>query len=202
LNDSHYLPDNLKAHTKAMMFIDGENLAIRYKELLKEVPDFKQLDHVSHREDVYVWSSYANIPNHVHCEVLRKYYYSAVQGDNDELEQVVYELKQCGIESPEIFKKKRDRRSKRVDITLATDMLSHAHRKNYDIAILVAGDDDYVPLVRAIKAEGCRVVLWFLQDSKGLSKNLVNECDYFFDISWFLFQPKEFLNTQIQTRSV
>lgn len=72
-------------------------------------------------------------------------------------------------------------------------MLSHAHRKNYDVAILVAGDDDYVPLVRAIKAEGCRVVLWFFQDSAGLSQNLVNECDYFFDISWFLLQPKEFL---------
>jgi uncharacterized LabA/DUF88 family protein len=194
LSGSHYLPDSLKAHTKAMMFIDGENLAIRYKELLNDNELFKVLPHVKYREDTYIWSHYANIPNHVHCEVVRKYYYSAVQGDNDLLNTVIKELKDQGIESPEIFKKKKGRSSKRVDITLATDMLTHAHRKNYDIAILVAGDDDYVPLVKAIKAEGRRVILWFFQDSKGLSQQLVNECDYFFDISWFLLKPEEFMS--------
>jgi len=180
------------------MFVDGENLSIRYKELLKSSEWFTVLDHVHYKENVYVWSGYANIAHHLHCEVVRKYYYSAVQGDVDSLQEVVAELKSIGIESPVIFKKPKNRSSKRVDITLATDMLSHAHRKNYDIAILVAGDDDYVPLVRAIKAEGCRVVLWFFQDSVGLSQNLVNECDYFFDISWFLLQPKEFLGNRYE----
>lgn len=189
MSNSHYLPDNLKSHTKAMMFIDGENLAIRYKELLNADPSLEQQSHVNYKEDIYVWSNYANIPHHIHCEVVRKHYYSAVQGDEDLRKTVIEELKECGIESPNIFKKLKGRSSKRVDITLATDMLSHAHRRNYDIAILVAGDDDYVPLVRAIKAEGRRVVLWFFQNSKGLSTNLVNECDYFFDISWFLLKP-------------
>jgi uncharacterized LabA/DUF88 family protein len=42
-------------------------------------------------------------------------------------------------------------------------MLTHAHKGNYDIAILIAGDDDYGPLVKAVKDTGCRVVLWFFK---------------------------------------
>lgn len=54
LDESKYLPDNLKAHTKAMMFIDGENLSIRYKELLKSSECFTVLDHVNYKENIYV----------------------------------------------------------------------------------------------------------------------------------------------------
>ena len=73
-------------------------------------------------------------------------------------------------------------------------MLSHAHKGNYDIAILVAGDDDYVPLVRAVKAEGCRVVLWFFEkEGEGLSRNLKMESDWFFDISWFLLKDENLI---------
>ena len=185
---SHYLPDNLKSCVRAMIFVDGENLAIRFKE---QIGDNAPEKHVNYLKDVFVWSRYANIPHHVNCEVIRKYYYTAVQGDDNTLESVEYQLKEIGIESPRVFKKHKNRKSKRVDITLATDMLTHAHRGNYDIAILVAGDDDYVPLVKAIKDEGRRVVLWFFENSKGLSKRLKLESDFFFDISWFLLKPEE-----------
>jgi uncharacterized LabA/DUF88 family protein len=188
MSTSKYLPDNLKAHARAMLFVDGENLAIRFKELLGERPI---ASHVNYLEDVFVWSRYANIPHHVNCEVIRKYYYTAIQGDAVKLDEIVNQLKIAGIEAPRVFKKSPGRRSKRVDITLATDMLTHAHRGNYDIAILVAGDEDYVPLVDAVKQEGQRVVLWFFEESKGLSTNLKMEADYFFDISWFLLKPEE-----------
>ncbi|GAH27974.1 unnamed protein product, partial [marine sediment metagenome] len=36
-----------------------------------------------------------------------------------------------------------------------------------------------------------RVVLWFFENSKGLSKRLKLESDFFFDISWFLLKPQE-----------
>ena len=38
-------------------------------------------------------------------------------------------------------------KAKGVDIALTTDMLSNAFLGNYDVAVLVAGDGDYVPLV-------------------------------------------------------
>jgi uncharacterized LabA/DUF88 family protein len=188
MSTSHYLPDNLISHAKAMIFVDGENLAICYKNLLGKS---QSEPYVSYLADTLVWSKYANIPHHSQCEVIRKYYYTAVQGDSNKLDDVITLLKNVGIETPRVFKKKAGRKSKRVDITLATDMLTHAHRRNYDIAILVAGDEDYVPLVRAIKEEGRRVVLWFFEESKGLSKSLKQEADYFFDISWFLLKPQD-----------
>jgi uncharacterized LabA/DUF88 family protein len=65
-------------------------------------------------------------------------------------------------------------------------MLTHAHRGNYDLAVLVAGDEDYVPLVQAVMAEGKRVAVWFLQD--GLSDALRLEADHFYDLANVLLE--------------
>lgn len=43
---------------------------------------------------------------------------------------------------------------KGLDITLAVDMLTSAYRDEYDTAILVSGDGDYISLVRAVKLFG------------------------------------------------
>ena len=75
--------------------------------------------------------------------------------------------------------------SKRVDITLATDMLLHAYRKHYDVAVLVAGDEDYVPLVRAVQGEGARVTVCFFRN--GLSPALEMAADDFVDLEPFFF---------------
>ena len=72
---------------------------------------------------------------------------------------------------------------KGVDISLAVDMLSHAHRKNYALAILIAGDADYVPLVKAVKAEGSRVFVWFFDERYGLSRDLRMSADHYAEIS-------------------
>jgi uncharacterized LabA/DUF88 family protein len=93
-------------------------------------------------------------------------------------------IKDQGFETPRVFPKHKTKGSKRVDISLATDMLIHAARKHYDIAVLVAGDEDYVPLVRAVKSEGARVHVWFLRG--GLNPQLRHESDYFVDLDEFL----------------
>ncbi|MCK5577580.1 MAG: NYN domain-containing protein, partial [Dehalococcoidales bacterium] len=46
---------------------------------------------------------------------------------------------------------------KGVDIQLATDMITHSFKNNYDIAILVAGDSDYVGALQAVKDNGKNV---------------------------------------------
>ena len=43
---------------------------------------------------------------------------------------------------------------KGVDIQLATDLLTHNFKNNYDVAILVAGDTDYVGALQAVKDNG------------------------------------------------
>ncbi len=46
---------------------------------------------------------------------------------------------------------------KGVDIQLATDMITHSFKNNYDVAILVAGDNDYVGALQAVKDNGRNV---------------------------------------------
>ena len=172
-----------------MIFVDGENLAIRYGKILGSQ---KPPHHVLYERDVFVWSKFANIQHHAVCEVIRKYYYTSITGDSDKLIEIEEKLKSIGIEAPRIFQKKKGKGSKQVDISLATDMLTHAHRNNYDIAILVAGDGDYVPLVEAVMSEGKRVVLWFFEE--GLNPLLKRKVDLYFDIGIFLLKDSEYLS--------
>jgi hypothetical protein len=164
-----------------MMFVDGENLAIRYKHELGEGTPGA---HVLHVPDVLVWARQASRLGDNQVWV-RRYYYTSARGDADARDGYAEKLNQIGIEAPRVFPRKTNGRSKRVDITLATEMLTHAHRGNFDIAVLVAGDEDYVPLVEAVKSEGRRVAIWFL--ASGLSPALRRSADYFWNIGDLLF---------------
>ena len=175
------LPTTSKT-TRIMMFVDGENLSIRYKEMLREkLPE----SHVVHVPDVLVWSCYASRKNGPQ-EFIRRHYYTSSKGDEARRSDIEEQLCLMGIEAPRVFPRQRSGRSKRVDISLTTDMLTHAHRDNYDLAILVTGDEDYVPLIEAVKAEGKRVALWAL--SSGLSSALRRSADHFWDIGELLFR--------------
>ncbi|WP_413935359.1 NYN domain-containing protein [Nitrospira sp. BLG_1] len=180
-----FLPPTARSETRVMMFVDGESLSKRYGASLG---GHEPMSHVSYERDVYVWSPYASRSNGPQ-DVIRRYYYTSPPGDQLSRAAVEEKLKQVGIEAPRVFHRPRSGRSKRVDITLATDMLTHAHRHNYDIAILVAGDEDYVPLVEAVKAEGRRVAVWFVDD--GLSPALKADSDHYGDIGKCLFSGPE-----------
>ena len=164
------------------MFVDGENLAIRYK---AELGDRKPQRHVVYEPDVLVWSQWASRISGPQ-EYVRRYYYTSACGDDDARNELELRLKKLGVEAPRVFPRKKNGRSKRVDITLVTDMLLHAHRRNYDIAILVGGDEDYVPLVEAVKSEGRRVTLWSLES--GLSPALRKSADHYWNIGELLFK--------------
>jgi len=180
-----FLPQSTRIDARVMMFIDGENLAMRYKAQLGEQ---QPVSHVQYISDVMVWSEYATRIRGPQ-DFIRRHYYTAACQDDDYRKNIETKLKNIGIEAPSVFPRTRNRSSKRVDITLATDMLTHAHRKNYDIAVLVTGDEDYVPLVEAVKGEGCRVVLWAL--SSGLSPALKKAADHYWDIGELLFQESK-----------
>jgi len=100
---------------------------------------------------------------------------------------------------PEVFKRLRNRdRAKGVDIALATDLLGNAHRDNYDAAVLLAGDGDYVPLVEEVKRLGKQVhVAFFDTEGLGLSPELRLASDHFwilepaFANAWSKPSPEE-----------
>jgi uncharacterized LabA/DUF88 family protein len=159
-----------------MVFVDGENLAIRFGAGLDAQPI---PSHVLYEPNVAVWSSWLNVEAGGGV-VVRRYYYTSCPGDDQARSGVELRLRAYGIHAPRVFHKPRGKRAKRVDISLATDMLTHVHRGNYDVGILVAGDEDYVPLVEAVKAEGAQVAVWFI--GNGLSAGLRHSADHFFDL--------------------
>ncbi len=175
-----------------MMFVDGENLTIRAQRLaqdkgisLQEGPYF--------RRDIWVWLPEReattrllyneNGPEELQLLGVRAYYYTSTTGDEDKIRSIRQAIWDVGFQ-PEVFKKPRKQdRTKGVDIALATDLLGNAYRDNYDAAVLVAGDGDYVPLVEEVKRLGKVVhVAFFGEKGRGLSPELRISSDRFWEL--------------------
>ncbi len=186
-----------------MAFVDGENFTIRGQKVA--VTNGLQLAEGDwYKKDCFLWipgwrghqrvySGYMTIQQ---CAV-RASYYTSVSGDDQAVAAVKDRLWQIGF-TPQVFKKgKQDQKAKGVDIALTKDMLSHAFLANYQVAVLVAGDGDYVPLVEEIKRLGKRVYLLFFAD-EGLSPTLKLAVDEFYDLTpRFLDEWRKFI-AQIQ----
>ena len=50
---------------------------------------------------------------------------------------------------------------KGIDVWLALEALEQSYYKHYDFVVLLAGDGDYLPLLRKLNAFGIRVMLLF-----------------------------------------
>jgi uncharacterized LabA/DUF88 family protein len=92
----------------------------------------------------------------------RAYYYTGVVGDERKLRKARLAIRELGFE-PNVFKKPKGTKSKGVDVSLTTAVVSHAYRRGYDVAFLIAGDGDYVPMVEEAKRAGTRVVVAFFE---------------------------------------
>jgi len=71
----------------------------------------------------------------------------------------------------------RSRRQKGVDTLIAVDMLSGAFDRIFDVAILVAGDADFVPVVQEVKRRG--VMVGLIGERASTSEDLIRACDRF-----------------------
>jgi uncharacterized LabA/DUF88 family protein len=71
---------------------------------------------------------------------------------------------------------------KGVDVQLATDMVTHNFKNNYDVAILVAGDTDYAGAIQAVKDNGKHVEI-ALFGNEGTSKQLREVADKVININ-------------------
>jgi uncharacterized LabA/DUF88 family protein len=78
-----------------------------------------------------------------------------------------------------------------VDMTLARHVLSHAFMGNFDVAVLIADDGDYVPLVRELKRLGKGVDVMFsagaglgLSSELRLNSDTFHALDEYFEKRW------------------
>jgi uncharacterized LabA/DUF88 family protein len=110
---------------------------------------------------------------------MRAFYYTSTYGDADRIAGIEELLRAIDFE-PHVYHRLKNGRSKSVDIALTTDMLCNAFRDNFDVAFLVAGDADYLPLVKEVQRLGKFVTLCFLErPAGGLSKQLRLAADRF-----------------------
>ena len=188
------IPEPVDPHLRRwMMFVDGENLAIRAQQFAAKQSGLKLTEGTHYLKDVFVWlpglsatDAFLNLPGvRIQRHAIRSYYYTSVVGDAVRIQSVKAALWDLGFH-PEVFKKTRkEDKAKGVDISLAKDLLSHAFLNNLDVAVLVAGDGDYAPLVEAVERLG--KVVYGVFFSEGLSPELKFAADKFVDSEWDSF---------------
>jgi uncharacterized LabA/DUF88 family protein len=123
-------------------------------------------------------------------ELIRVYYYDAIVDEREKTERerqqkFFDELRQlplCAVRLGSLVKSSKEGyKQKGVDILMAIDMLSKAYEKHYEIAVLVAGDGDFVDLVEAVKDTGVRVYGAYIESH--VAKTLLDSLDNYVRIS-------------------
>lgn len=99
-----------------------------------------------------------------------------------------HNLLHAGIE-PRYLPMSQGHGEKGIDVALAVNALQVALDCQVDIAVLVAGDADFVPLVRALNKQGIRVLAAYFDfvDYRGrkcfINERLLKCCNYALDVS-------------------
>ena len=136
---------------RVMIFIDGSNLYHSLKGFFK-------------RTDIDIGKFSDKLLDK--RRLIRIYYYNARVGQREEPERYHDQQKFFGGITAIPYTELRLGRlvynnwpasppyEKGVDILLATDMITHGFKNNYDVAILVAGDNDFVGAIQAVKDNG------------------------------------------------
>lgn len=164
---------------RVMIFIDGSNL-------------YHSLKNVFHRTDIDMGKFSRKLVGRRH--LIRIYYYNAKVGKREEPER--YRRQQtffAGVKAVPYCELRLGRLvynnwpsvppyEKGIDIQLATDMITHSFKNNYDVVILVAGDNDYVGALQAVKDNGKHVEV-ALFGKEGTSRQLRQVADRVININ-------------------
>jgi uncharacterized LabA/DUF88 family protein len=176
-------------HRAVMIFIDGGYLRkIMTDEVSSDSIDFDKLRELLIRYtgpgNMHV--SYGTIAG----ELIRIFYYDAIvehreDAVRNEEQQKYFDLIKTSrfyeVRLGRLIKTGNEYKQKGVDVLLASDMITKAYQNQYDICILLAGDDDLVDVVQAVKNAGKRV---FGVYKKGnTSKRLIESFDSRYELN-------------------
>lgn len=156
-----------------MFFIDGTNFLI---ELGKELGLNIRAEKPPLQSFRFAEMIVNNITRHLNNDyIIRKYWFGSYQGDVAFGKILRQTLKSYNFD-PIIIKKKHGK-EKGVDISLTKEMLVNAFNNNFDVAFLIAGDEDYLTLVHEVKRYGAKIYGAFFEH--GLSDELQLSFDSF-----------------------
>lgn len=167
------------SYRQFMIFIDGGYLRSKIKEKFgHDKIDFSGLPWIL--ADKAKWGT-------IHMEFSRIYYYDAIVDYKEDKEkheaqesyfENIRKINNYEVKLGRLIKTSKENgyRQKGVDVLLAVDMISKAHLNHYDIALLLAGDDDYLDMVKSIKDfTGKRVYGAYFESNA--SKKLIESFD-------------------------
>lgn len=184
---------------KVYVFIDGQNMAIRYKELINQ-EERNPVGNISYTKDRFVWKPSSLIfpsMTHSHLEIVRAICYT-VSTDSG-YSELFNKIKNTKIEgnsqfylSPEIIRySEKDKNPKGDDIKLCIGALHYATNNFLDIAYLVTNDGDFVPLIEELQRLGKYVYVASFESSKGFNKKLKEKADFFWNLDTQYFKSNE-----------
>jgi uncharacterized LabA/DUF88 family protein len=143
-----------KSSERVMIFIDGSNM-------------YHSLKHYYKKTNIDIGRFCQKILGR--RRLVRMYYYNAQVGHKEEPERYKRQQRFFADVTAIPYTELRLGRlvyinwpntppyEKGVDIQLATDMITHSFKNNYDVAVLVAGDNDFVGALQSVKDNGKNV---------------------------------------------
>jgi uncharacterized LabA/DUF88 family protein len=175
-----------------MVFVDGQDYTNRSqafaiaqgRELSPGPYHMRDVYFLPGTSTAYEFLHQAN-PELVRAAFVRAYYYTSVVGDAVLAEDIRNRLWASGFTAEVFQRSQREMQSKGVHITLTKDILSHAFLNSYDVAVLVAGDGEYVPLVQELKRLG-KIVYVVFYGNQGTDAQLRRASDKFIAIDDFI----------------
>jgi uncharacterized LabA/DUF88 family protein len=174
---------------RVMVFIDGGYLR---KELI-DIFSSDLLDYTAFIQ--HLKTKFESDP--FYFDLLRIYFYDAEPDNSNNINNTnnIDQLYINAIKKIPIFEDRlgtlkisptRRRRQKGVDTLIAIDLLSKSYQNQFDIAILITGDEDFVPAIDYVKNTGKLVYGLFFE--RNSSSTLRERFDRFFCLNkeWFV----------------
>lgn len=182
-----------------LIFVDGENLALRYKELVASgrVP---RPDNVF-IEDCFIWNQ--RVLNDSIWGIKRLSYYTSLAGDDvrvksvrEKISQTTYrcttdktanaEYIRTGQIVPFVRKKAaRSRKESICDIAIAVDVMRACYRDHAELIWIFSGDGDFIQLIEEVVHSG--KISYVSAFSSGLNPELPMVVDEFLPLDNYFF---------------
>jgi uncharacterized LabA/DUF88 family protein len=175
---------------RTYVFVDGENLVMRYQSMV--AAGAKPKKEVIHIPDTFVW--HPRITTWSCFDIGRVTYYTSATGDAKKLEALHEQVANVEFEYhydpsddvqpgtsqlvPRIYHKlKQSRKTRNVDINIVIDVMRTAHLPGADLIYILSGDGDYLPLIEEAGRHGKEIYMSAF--SSGLSNKLQYSVDNF-----------------------
>ncbi|MCG8698004.1 MAG: NYN domain-containing protein [Bacteroidales bacterium] len=162
---------------RIMIFIDGSNLYYSLKNLNINKIDFEKLLGLLTKNNLLISTFYYNAP--LNIKINQKTYWEQQKFFNELKKIPDFNLVLCKLR-----KHKRQNGNFAFDVKgdnvhLAVDLVSSAYENLYDTAIIVSGDEDFVPAIKKVRKLGKKVInAYFKSTSSTTLKKACNEHIY------------------------